>query len=210
MMNQFDILTIHINEDKVWDPSVKRYVHVPDTTLELKHSLLSIRMWESKWKIPFLHHGEKSPERPNMDGKPMTEEQMIDYVICMTLNKRVDPIVYTQITTAQMIQIISYMNDSKTASWVNHSEEDKKKSSESFITAERIYSWMRKLGIPFECEKWHFSQLMMLIDISSEDDKPQEEKKIDADFYKSRAKRNEEKKAAWYKRMAEQKVKGKL
>lgn len=171
------LLKIKAN-DNIWDPVSRRFLDVKDTNLELKHSLYSIRMWEAKWKKPFLQM-----------ERALTTDQFIDYLKCMTITRNVSDDVYYAITTEQVKDIYAYMEDSKTATWFR--EEEKKKKDEEIITAERVYSWMRKLNIPFECEKWHLSQLMTLIHVAVEDDKPEEEKKIDADFYRKRKAENE-------------------
>ena len=38
---------------------------------------------------------------------------------------------------------------------------------EEKITAELVYYWMIAFHIPFECRKWHFEQLMTLIEVCS-------------------------------------------
>ena len=35
---------------------------------------------------------------------------------------------------------------------------------------------MLKLGIPYECEKWHLNQLITLIRVTSEKDKPEQKR----------------------------------
>lgn len=187
-----DTLFIDIKaDDNIWDPVKRRFLDVKDTNLELKHSLYSIRMWEGKHKKPFLHM-----------GRNLSNEEFMDYVKCMTINKNISDDVYYAISTEQAKDIYEYIEDSKTATWFRE-EDGKKKPDEEIITAERVYSWMRKLNIPFECEKWHLSQLMTLIHVAVEDDKPEEEKEIDSDFYRKRKAENERRIKEYEKRKKE-------
>ena len=61
---------------------------IPETTLQLEHSLLSLSKWEAKWKKPFLSQSASDPR---------TAEETIDYIRCMTLNSSVDPEIYNHI-----------------------------------------------------------------------------------------------------------------
>jgi hypothetical protein len=124
-----------------------------DVTLTLEHSLVSVARWESKWKEPFL------------SSKGMTLEQSLDYIKCMTITQNVDASVYRRITDAEMQKVNEYMNDSMTAT--TFSKEPPGGRNREIITAELIYYWMFKLGIPLECQKWHFNRLMTLIKVCS-------------------------------------------
>lgn len=186
-MEQFDVKVIHItgSEDK-WDKKERKFLIIPETDLRLKHSLYSIRMWESKWKIPFLHLGDN-----------FTEEQLFDYIRCMTLNKNLDPVVYRGLKTEDIVEIITYINDPHTATWFSEQANKQSSSKNEIVTCERIYSWMRHLNIPFECERWHFQQLMTLIRVSMDDETPEKKEKIDKDFYARRKERNRKKREKW-------------
>lgn len=182
-----DTLVIRIQKcDDIWDPVHNRFLDIPETTLELKHSLVSIRQWEAKWKKPWMHM-----------GNTFTNDQFLDYVRCMTITKNVKEDVYYALGTEQVIEIYNYINDNKTATWFK--EETEKKKNNNIVTCECIYSWMRKLGIPFECEKWHFSQLMTLIRVAIDDDKPEEKQAINEEFYRKRAAENKKRREAWEK-----------
>lgn len=184
-----DTLTICVEpRDDIWDPVYNRFLDIPETTLELKHSLVSIRHWEAKWKKPWMHTSEK-----------FTPEQFIDYVKCMTITKNVKPDVYYGMSTEQVLAIRKYIEDPTTATWFK--EETKKKRDNKIVTCECIYSWMRSLGIPFECEKWHFNQLMTLIKVCIDDDKPEEKQEINEDFYRKRAAENERRRAEYEAKM---------
>ena len=133
--------------------------YIPETTLQLEHSLLSLSKWEAKWKKPFLSQNEDNPR---------TQEEMIDYIRCMTLNT-VDPKVYDHIPSEVMAKIIKYIEDPMTATTFS---DNNKKNSREIITSEIIYYWMISLTIPFECQKWHLNRLLALIRVCSIKNQP--------------------------------------
>jgi len=129
-------------------------------TIVLEHSLVSISKWEAKWHKPYL-------------GKePQSMEEFIDYVRCMTLTQNVDPNVYNALVSAPKLihEISAYINDSMTATTIS---KDGHKSNREIITSEIIYYWMIYYGIPFECQKWHLSRLLMLINVCNIKNAPQ-------------------------------------
>lgn len=146
-------LTIHVPETELYDPVRNRFITVKAQTLVLEHSLLSISKWESKWHKAYLSMEEK------------TQEEVLDYLRCMTLTPNVDPNVYLAITTANVAQIDKYMKDPMSATVIN---QQNKRPSREIITSELIYYWMTALNIPFDpCQKWHINRLMMLIEVAS-------------------------------------------
>ena len=140
----------------LFDESTNRFISVKGRTIQLEHSLISISKWESKWKIPFL-------------GSKLDREQTIDYIRCMTLTAGVDDNLYQCITDADILEVQKYISEDKTATWF---KDDGKPPNHKVITSERIYSWMVQLNIPFECEKWHLSRLMILIRACNELNEP--------------------------------------
>ena len=132
--------------------------------LQLEHSLISISKWEEKWAIPYF-----------LDT-PKTDEQTIDYLRCMTINKNVNPDVYTYLTSDNVKQINDYISSKHTATWFTADEKKQfvKKGGRrgEIITAEIIYYWMIALQIPFECEKWHINKLITLIRVCQEKNEP--------------------------------------
>lgn len=136
-----------------YDELREEFIVSKDTILMLEHSLLSISKWESKWKIPFLN------ERSNL-----TREQSIDYIRCMTINQGVDPFVYYSIGREQMDRINAYISDDQTATFITRRKKNRVPVREP-VTSELIYYWMVTYNIPFECQKWHLSRLLMLIDV---------------------------------------------
>lgn len=153
------MLWITIPEQQLWNEKEEQFFIIPEKTIKLEHSLVSLAKWESKWKKPFLD-----------DKKDKTKEELIDYIRCMTLTQNVDPIVYYGLTEDNLVAIKSYIDDPMTATWF--SEEKNKKFERKIITAEIIYYWMVAAQIPFECEKWHLNRLITLIRVCGEKNKP--------------------------------------
>ena len=131
------------------------------THLQLEHSLLSISKWESKWHKPFIG---------NSLTPPKTNEELIDYIRCMTLTQKIDPQVYLGINNDVLQKVTAYIEDSMTAT--TFSDEHNKKFNSEIITAEIIYYWMVTLNIPFECQKWHLNRLLTLIEVCSIKNQP--------------------------------------
>ena len=123
-------------------------------TLQLEHSLISLSKWESKWKKPFLN--EKAP---------MTSEELLDYIRCMTINGSTDPDAYRYISKDELKKIQEYIADPYTATTINYRKNIPHRKET--ITSELIYYWMIECGIPHEYEKWHLNRLLTLIKVCS-------------------------------------------
>lgn len=158
------MLTVKIPEQpemELYDSSRGEFIVLPrvkEQTLTLEHSLISVSLWEAKWKIPFLKNEAK------------TTEQTLDYIRCMTINKNVDPEVYRRLPADAIKQIQSYIDDPMTATTFRDTHE--KKSSKKIITSEEIYWEMVALNIPSEYEKWHLNRLLTLIKICAIKNQP--------------------------------------
>lgn len=146
----------------LWDPVHELFLNTKETKLSLEHSLVSLKKWEAKWKVPFL------------SNKQMTEDQLRYYVQCMTITQHVDPLVYYALTQENLKEIIDYMEDPMTATVINDKNLPKGKGGpgQKVITAEMIYYWMTALNIPTEYQKWHLNQLMTLIKVASIEQQP--------------------------------------
>ena len=153
------MLYINVPGTKLFNEQTLKFTIIPDTGLKLEHSLYSIAEWEKRWKIPFIES-----DNPYLKKKEWakTEENMRDYIRCMTINKGVDPMVYNCLSQENMAQIRDYMADPMSASFFND-DKTKSKHDNHAITSEYIYAQMATLGIPFECDKWHFNRLMNLV-----------------------------------------------
>ena len=155
------MLTIVIPARELYNEDTNEFINIPQTTLKLEHSLVSISKWEAKYKKPFISKTK--------DTK--TREETIDYVRFMTLTQNVDPIIYYGLTDENVKEIADYVDDPMTASWVSDEEDNKSKSNEA-ITSELIYWWMTALRIPWEAQKWHLNRLLMLIRIGNKKSQP--------------------------------------
>lgn len=164
-----------------WDEENEQFVNVEETRLQLEHSLISLAKWESKWHIPFLGKKEK------------TDEQIQDYIRCMTLTQHVDPDIYRHIPLSILNEIFDYIEDPMTATWFSKTEEKKFGiGKREIITAEIVYYWMVTLNIPVQFEKWHLNRLLTLIrviNVKNEPSKKMSKKDILASNRKTNAAR---------------------
>lgn len=128
-------------------------------TLRLEHSLVSLSKWEAKWHKPFLSKDQKTPE------------EFMDYVQCMTLTQNVDPLVYQAFTPALVAKVSAYIDANMTAT--TFSQNGNRAPNREIITSEIIYYWMVTYNIPFECQKWHLSRLLTLVNVCNVKNAPQ-------------------------------------
>lgn len=151
------MLEIIVPGKEIYNESDNSFITIKETKLQLEHSLISVRKWESKWHKSFLETNEK------------TTQEILEYIKCMTINRGVDPLVYQFIPTDLIAQIVEYIKDPMTATWFTEKTtvDADKKQNETTITAEIIYYWMVSLNIPSEYEKWHLNQLLTLIKVVS-------------------------------------------
>lgn len=140
-----------------------------DYEICLEHSLVSISKWESKWHKPFL------------DDKNKTNEELVDYVKCMTISQNVDPKVYNFLTKKNFEDINAYIGDSHTATTLTVKKKAGGVKTSQFTTSELIYSWMIGLQIPFECQKWHLNRLLTLIRVCNANNNPDQNKMSKSD-----------------------------
>lgn len=143
------MLKIVVPASEQWDEVNQVFINTKEQTLQLEHSLVSLSKWESKWCKPFIQNNDK------------TNEEILDYIKCMTLTQNVDPNVYLCLTEQNLLDINSYIESPMTATFFN--EFEPRTFNNEIITAEIIYYWMITLNIPFECQKWHINRLLTLI-----------------------------------------------
>lgn len=153
------MLTIIIPGTEIWDDNKEEFINSKDYKLVLEHSLVSISKWESKWHKPFINDNERS------------EDEIRDYVKCMTVTQHVPDIAFQSLTKQNLKEISEYINDERTATWFNTNKTNSVPSGKQAfpkreaITSELIYYWMISLEIPFECQRWHLNRLLTLIKI---------------------------------------------
>lgn len=158
------MLELHISATDLWDPVSERFLSIKEQVLPLEHSLLSVSKWEEKWHKPM----------PLINDKSMKGEEFLDYIRCMTIARKPDPLVYKCVTQADVQTVLDYINDPHTATWFGSNESDS--SDKRPLTAELIYHLMFSFGISKECEKWHFNRLMTQLRVEYEESKPSKKK----------------------------------
>lgn len=147
-----------------WDEEKQEFVEPEVITLQMEHSLVSLSKWESKWHKPFFSKENK------------TDEEIMDYIKCMTITKNVKPEVYTKLTRDNITLINDYINDPMTAT--TFSEDKKGKRNNEIITSELVYYWMVALNIPFECQKWHINRLLTLVRVCNIKNQPPDKNRM--------------------------------
>lgn len=174
------MLKIDVPKIELYDNAKEEFRSIDPFLLTLEHSLVSISKWESKWHKPFLENNNK------------TEEELRDYIRCMTLTQNVNPEFYNYIPRGIVEIIENYIDDPMTATTIRDSRD--RPPSHQVVTNELIYYWMLQLGIPFECQKWHLNRLLTLIKVCEAKSNPKKMSK--KDVYSQNAKLNAMRRAA--------------
>ena len=152
------MLTITVPAKELYDAEKGEFVYTKEQTMNLEHSLVSISKWEAKWCKPFLDN-----------KKQKTNDEMLDYVRCMTVTPNVNPYVYYALTEENLKQITEYIDAPMTATWFSDKE---KRTNQKVMTSEIIYYMMIAFNIPAEYSKWHLNRLMTLIKICALENSP--------------------------------------
>ncbi len=157
------MLKIIIQEDEIWDADKEEFIPVPSTTLELEHSLVSLKKWEEIWCKPFLY------------TEKLTIAERLSYIKCMTLTSNVDDVVYEKLTDKNFNEIEQYINSPHTATKLNNNSTEKKGGikKKEIMTAEMIYYYMINLHIPIEMSWWHLNSLLTLINLFVQKNTPE-------------------------------------
>lgn len=170
------MLELKIEKQDLLNEETYEIVSIPETILQLEHSLISISKWEMKHKKPFLSQDEK------------TAEEILSYIECMSLKKISDPIVYKYLSNEIVKKIVDYIGDTMTATWFNEKNMPKGKSNNEVVTAEVIYYWMIALQIPPQYEKWHLNKLLTLIKVTNIKNNPSKKKMSKEEILRQNAK----------------------
>lgn len=150
-------LTIDISEQEVYDEATSTFYKIKPAKLHFEHSLAAIAKWESKWHQPFMDNTEKDMV------------QLIDYIRCMCIDEDVDPMVFKGLSRKHMLLIEKYIDNPMTASWINdNKKKSKSKNTSEVMTSELMFFYMSQAQIPYECQYWPLSRLVMLLRIAGE------------------------------------------
>lgn len=158
------MLQLTIPEQEFFNNDTQEFIHVKAVTIQLEHSLVSVSKWEAKWHKPFLTEDNK------------TDEELVDYLRCMTITQNVNPYAYYAVSNEQLKKVRAYISDPMTATTFRE-DKNKPKGKKQIITSEVIYYQMIALNIPMECQKWHLNRLMTLIRVVAIKNQPEKKMK---------------------------------
>lgn len=154
------MLKIQIPNREFWDEKKQEFVYLEAVTLQMEHSLVSISKWEAKTNKIFLSHVEK------------TNDDILEYIKCMTITQNVPEHVYQQLTKENIQEIVDYIKQPMSATTFSNTY--KSSGNKKPYSSEEIYHWMIEFNISSDFEKWHLNRLLTLINICSEKNKPQQ------------------------------------
>ena len=158
--------------DEIWNEQTREFMDpLPEITITLEHSLISISKWEEIYEKPFL--GDGSQKYVNK-----TPEEIMTYIKCMTITPNVSDDVYSRLTAENIDKIVEYIGSTRTATTVHHWKKENKKPE--IITSERLYASMVGFRIPVKFEKWFLNRLITLIEVCAADQNPEKMSKGDA------------------------------
>ena len=141
------MISIKLAKRETYDATNNEFIELPEKTIHLEHSLVSISRWESKWCKPFLSKNNK------------THNELIDYIKCMS-DEPINDADVLRLTSNDVERINNYINAPMTATTIT---ERNGRPSNAIITSELLYFAMINNNIPFECQHWHLNRLIMLI-----------------------------------------------
>lgn len=151
-------ITVKVPGREFYNDETDEFAYTECSTITMEHSLLSISKWESKWHKPFFSQQKK------------TNEELIDYLRCMSLSQNIDSNAFYAIDAESMDRIQKYIEDPMTATTFS---DNALKPSREIITSELFYYWMTALNIPFDpCQKWHINRLKALIQVCAIKNQP--------------------------------------
>ncbi len=176
------MLKILVTPTELYDNETNTFTNTEEFEVELEHSLLSLSKWEAKHQKPFLAAGK------------MTDDEILDYVMCMCLTESVTREMVKGGSDQIFREVNEYINSSQSAT--TFGEMPEKRGRGEVITSELIYYWLVAFTIPFECETWHLNRLFSLIRICNmKNSKPK--KVAPGEAARQRKELNDKRKAEW-------------
>lgn len=157
------MLQVTVPAFEAYDSDKNLFINFKEQTLAFEHSLLSISKWEAKWCKPYLAKD------------PKTLEETVSYLQFMCLTPNVNPIVFRALPADVINEIRDYIEKPKTATKI--SSKGRGPRNAQVMTSELLYYYMIANEIPFECQKWHLSRLITLINICQEKNAPKKKMK---------------------------------
>lgn len=160
------MISVTIPKSEVYDQKKNIFYSVEKPiTIQLEHSLISVQKWESKWGKAFLN------------GKKRTQEEAIDYIRCMCMTPNVKDEAFYCIPSKEMDRIAKYIEAPMTALVFRTPGGGGMPKKREVVTADIIYYWMISYNIPSEYRKWHLNQLLTLIQVFNEKNKPKKQRR---------------------------------
>lgn len=150
------MLEFKLDKQEFFDREKEMFGYTEPTNLRMEHSLISISKWEAIWHKPYL-------PSPLCDSGPKTFEQELSYLDCMMIRPVPENVLRFLMMSDYKTVVLDYIQNPNSATTIHRLGNQQVRSKT--ITSELVYYWMLKFGIPFECEKWHFNRLLMLIEV---------------------------------------------
>ena len=147
---------------ELWDEKNEQFISAEEVTLHLEHSLVAVSKWEAKWH-KFFFKDEK------------TDEEVVDYIRCMTLDEDVDENTYMRLTSENLDDINKYLGDPMTATILPKTPG---RGPRETVSSELIYYYMFVCGIPEECAHWHIARLITLIGVFGVKNSPKKKRSV--------------------------------
>lgn len=153
------MLELSLQPNKYWDEINNQFIQFEGGTFHLEHNLKAIFEWEGLHCKPFYGFGERNKK---------TVDEIVDYVRCMTKEK-IDNNTAFIILSTYSEQITSYINKPQTATVIKRTSRG---DGSEGLSAELLYYYIGQAQVPIECENWHISRLMTILEIAGEKSKP--------------------------------------
>lgn len=109
-----------------------------------------------------------------MGKQAKTADEMIHYYQDMLISPKADRDLIYMLEPEQLEAIGTYINTSQTASTVP--QDGSQKAARETVTSELIYYWLTAMKINWECQDWHLTRTMALIEITNYKSQPEDKK----------------------------------